>query len=64
MSLKGFVNHPLYWESFLKEIDNQMNVANNKLHNANTTEEIFRLQGEIKVYKRLKNLRHRVNNET
>jgi len=60
MNLKPFVNNSELWDAFNEEISAYINQAHYSMEQAEN-EELFRLQGEVRAYRKLKQLRERVN---
>lgn len=61
MSLKMLVNQKEIWEAFCKELDSEISVVHKALEQATSTDAMYRLQGEIRAYRKLKYLRDKVN---
>ena len=61
MNLKPLVNDKSLWESFLSEIDERINKAQDAMSNARDVEDMLRYQGEVRSLKKLKQLRDKVN---
>lgn len=64
MSIKLLVNNKDIWEAFLEEVEDRVQTVHKQLEQANTTEEIYRLQGEARALRRLEYLRDKVNGGT
>ena len=63
MSIKLLVNNKDIWESFLEEIEERIQTAHKQLEQASPTEELYRLQGEVRALRRLEYLRDKVNGQ-
>lgn len=61
MSLKLFVNNKDLWDAFLEEMDNNLELTHKQLEQNKDEKELFRFQGEARAYRRLKQLRDKVN---
>ena len=61
MSLKQLVNDKKIYDSFLEELEKQINVYTRSLEQANTLVEVHRLQGNIYSLRRLLKLKEQVN---
>lgn len=61
MSIKLLVNNKDIWESFLEEVEERIQTAHKQLEQASSTEELYRLQGEVRALRRLEYLRDKVN---
>lgn len=61
MKLKLFVNDKPLWDAFLEEVDSNIAETHVRLEQATNTDEIFRLQGEIRAFRRMKFLRQKIN---
>lgn len=61
MSLKLIVNDKNLWDALLGELDERINFTHKQLEQATDTQEMYRLQGEIRALRRLKQLRDKVN---
>lgn len=61
MSLKLIVNNKDLWDALLEELDERIHFAHKQLEQSVDTHEIFRLQGEVRSLRRLKQLRDKVN---
>lgn len=61
MSLKGIVNEKRLWDSFLQELDSRIELAQKGMENATPIEDVYRYQGEIRAFRRLKQLKDKVN---
>jgi len=61
MSLKGIVNDKNLWDSLLEELDERITMAHKGMETATTLEDVFRYQGEVRAFRRLKQLRDKVN---
>lgn len=61
MSLKRLVNDAELWKDFLDEMDECIALQHKKLEQLSDTAEIYRVQGSIQAYRRLKMLRDKFN---
>jgi hypothetical protein len=61
MSLKEIVNTKNLWDSLLEELDERIAMAHKGMETATTLEDVFRYQGEVRAFRRLKQLRDKVN---
>ena len=61
MQIKRLVNDKVLWDSFLEEVDTRIVFAQKQLEQSRETAELYRLQGEIKALRRLKQLRDKIN---
>ena len=61
MSLKQLVNDKKIYDSFLEELEKQINVYTRSLEQANTLVEVHRLQGNLYSLRRLLKLKEQVN---
>ena len=61
MSLKNLVNTPDIWKAFLAELEERLKLTHKNLEQISNAEEIYRLQGEARAYRKLQNLRDKVN---
>ena len=61
MQIKRLVNDKALWDSFLEEVDTRIVFAQKQLEQRIEPAEIYRLQGEIKALRRLKQLRDKIN---
>lgn len=61
MSLKLIVNDKNLWDALLEELDERIYFTHKQLEQATDTQEMYRLQGEIRALRRLKQLRDKVN---
>lgn len=62
MSLKLLVNNPDVWNSFERELEEELTKIHTKMEQTSEASDLYRLQGEAKVIRRLKKLRDKVNN--
>ena len=62
MSLKILVNNPDIWNSFERELDEELTKVHTKMEQTPEASDLYRLQGEAKMIRRLKKLRDKVNN--
>ena len=63
MSLKLLVNNPDIWKSLESELEERIELTHRKLEQMNAVEELYRMQGEARAYRKLLNLRDKVNAE-
>lgn len=63
VNLKQLVNNKPLWDSFLEEIDSRIATCHKQLEQANSVEDVYRFQGEIKALRKLKYLRDQVNGQ-
>jgi cytochrome P450 len=61
MSLKLLVNNPDIWKSLVSELEERIELAHKNLEQMNAVEELYRMQGEARAYRKLLNLRDKVN---
>lgn len=61
MSLKPLVNDKPLWDAFLEEVDSDISRVQTQLEQCANTDEMFRLQGEIRALRRFKFLRQKIN---
>jgi hypothetical protein len=61
MSLKLLVNNPDIWKSLVSELEERIELTHKNLEQMNTVEELYRMQGEARAYRKLLNLRDKVN---
>ena len=61
MSLKLLVNNPDIWKALVAELEDQIELTHKNLEQMSTAEELYRLQGETKAYRKLLRLRDKVN---
>ncbi len=59
--LKEFVNNKPVWDSFISELDTEIELSRKALEQESDTQKIFQRQGQIQAYNRLKQLRNKVN---
>jgi RNAse (barnase) inhibitor barstar len=63
MQIKKLVNNKTLWDSFCEEIDLRIKFCHKQLEQRNESSELYRLQGEIKALRSLKQLRDKINGE-
>lgn len=63
MQIKRLVNDKPLWDSFLEEVDGRIVFAQKQLEQRIEPAELYRLQGEIKALRSLKQLRDKINGE-
>jgi hypothetical protein len=61
MSLKLLVNNPDIWKPLVSELEERIELAHKNLEQMNAVEELYRLQGEARAYRKLLRLRDKVN---
>lgn len=61
MQIKRLVNDKALWDSFLEEVDTRIVFAQKQLEQRIEPAEIYRLQGELKALRSLKQLRDKIN---
>ena len=60
-NLKPLVNDNKLWNSFNDELDRRLNHVHIQMEQTIKQEDLFRLQGEARAFRRLKFLRDEVN---
>jgi len=61
MSLKLLVNNPDIWKSLVSELEERLELTHKNLEQMSEVEELYRLQGEARAYRKLLRLRDKVN---
>jgi hypothetical protein len=61
MSLKLLVNNPDIWKPLVSELEERIELTHKNLEQMNAVEELYRLQGEARAYRKLLRLRDKVN---
>ena len=61
MSLKLLVNNPDIWKSLVSELEERLELTHKNLEQISAAEDLYRLQGEARAYRKLLNLRDKVN---
>ena len=61
--LKKLVNDSKLWDSFLKELEKEIEFSRVRLEQAKEIDDVRSAQGEIRAYRKLKQLREKVNND-
>ena len=61
MSIKLLVNDKKIWDSFNELIDQKLRFVHSQLEQTMKSEDLYRLQGEARAFRRLKLLRDEVN---
>ena len=61
MSINLLVNNKKIWNSFNELIDQKLKFVHSQLEQTMKTEDLYRLQGEARAFRRLKLLRDEVN---
>lgn len=59
--LKPFVNDPILWEAFNEWVDANLEVIRKGLEQDSDPHRLYKLQGEARLLRRLKNLREEIN---
>ena len=62
--LKPFVNSPEFQEAFKEYLEGRIEIARQNLEAASDEKRMYKIQGEIGVYRRLLSLREEINGET
>lgn len=62
MSLKLMVNDPKIWNAFCEELDELIGFTHRQLEQAEGND-LYRYQGAVSAYKKLKMLRDKVNGQ-
>jgi len=60
-NLKPLVNDKALWESFLAELDSRLAEVHRQMEQANSAEDLYRLQGQAACLNKFKYLRDKVN---
>jgi hypothetical protein len=61
MQIKRLVNDKPLWDSFCEEVDTRIDFAHKQMEQLVEPADLYRLQGEIKTLRSLKQLRDKVN---
>jgi hypothetical protein len=61
MSLKLLVNNPDIWKPLVSELEERIELTHKNLEQMSAVEELYRLQGEARAYRKLLRLRDKVN---
>ena len=61
MSIKLLVNDKKIWDSFNELIDQKLKFVHSQLEQTMKSEDLYRLQGEARAFRRFKLLRDEVN---
>ena len=61
MSLKLLVNTKDIWDALLEELEERIQFSHKQLEQAQDEKELYRLQGDVRTLRRLKQLRDKVN---
>jgi hypothetical protein len=61
MSLKLLVNNPDIWKPLVSELEERIELTHKNLEQMGAVEELYRLQGEARAYRKLLRLRDKVN---
>jgi|TARA_B110000908_G_scaffold148479_1_gene180997 hypothetical protein len=61
MQIKRLVNDKPLWDSFCEEVDTRITFAHKQIEQLGEPADLYRLQGEIKALRSLKQLRDKVN---
>lgn len=59
--LKEFVNNKPLWDSFLEEVDSYIRIEHRNLEQSKEYGDLREAQGAVRMCRKLKNLRDRVN---
>ncbi len=60
-NLKPLVNDKDLWESFLAELNSRLAEVHRQMEQANSAEDLYRLQGQAACLNKFKYLREKVN---
>ena len=60
-NLKPLVNDKPLWDSFLQELDNRLDDIHRAMEQTDSTNSLYRLQGQTIAIRKLKQLRDYVN---
>ena len=60
-NLKPLVNDKALWESFLAELQGRLDDVHKQMEQAQTVDDLFRLQGQAACLNKFKYLRDKVN---
>jgi hypothetical protein len=60
-NLKPLVNDKALWESFLAELNSRLAEVHRQMEQANSAEDLYRLQGQAACLNKFKYLRDKVN---
>jgi hypothetical protein len=60
-NLKPLVNDKALWESFLAELKDRLDDVHKQMEQAQTVDDLFRLQGQAACLNKFKYLRDKVN---
>ena len=60
-NLKPLVNDKALWESFLEELQSRLNDVHRQMEQAQSIEDLYRLQGQAACLNNFKFLREKVN---
>ena len=61
MSLKLLVNDKKIWDSLNEELDRRLNFLHIQMEQALRSEDLYRLQGEARALRKIKQLRDQIN---
>ena len=61
MSLKLLVNTKDIWDALLEELEERIQFSHKQLEQTQDEKELYRLQGDVRTLRRLKQLRDKVN---
>ena len=61
MSLKILVNTKDIWDALLEELEERIQFSHKQLEQTQDEKELYRLQGDVRTLRRLKQLRDKVN---
>lgn len=59
--LKMLVNNPELWESFTEEVNLYIVACHRQMEQMRDTDDLFRLQGEVRAFRKMISLRDKVN---
>jgi len=60
-NLKPLVNDKALWESFLEEVQSRLNSVHKQMEQAQSVDDLYRLQGQAACLNNFKFLREKVN---
>lgn len=63
MQIKRLVNDKPLWDAFCEELDVRIEFCHRQLEQRVESSELYRLQGEVKALRSLKQLRDKINGE-
>jgi len=62
-NLKPLVNTKELWTAFLEELERRLDEVHRQLEQANSAEDLYRLQGQAACLRKFKYLREKVNGQ-